>query len=109
MNKFVLDASALLALLNDEPGASTVQDLLPNAQISAVNLTEVITRLSLGGMPEDKIRDALSLLGLDTMPFDEPQAFQAGILANDTHAYGLSLGDRACLSLAPVSSRLTPP
>jgi len=100
VSKFVLDASALLALLNEEPGARMVQDVLPDALISTVNLTEVIARLSLSGMPEDKIRDALSLLGLDIMPFDGTQAFQAGILANHTHPYGLSLGDRACLALA---------
>ncbi|MGB7877082.1 MAG: type II toxin-antitoxin system VapC family toxin [Anaerolineales bacterium] len=100
MSKFVLDASALLALLNGEPGAEMIQDLLPATLISAVNLAEVVTRLSLVGMPEDQIEEVLSLLGLDVRPFDDKQAFQSGFLANHTHSYGLSLGDRACLSLA---------
>ncbi len=103
MSKFVLDASALLALLNEEPGAEMVQERLPDAHISAVNLAEVVTRLSLIGMPEDQIREALALLGLDIKPFDDKQAFQSGFLANHTHAYCLSLGDRACLSLALTS------
>ena len=57
MNKCVLDASAILALLNDESGAGMVQELLPSAIISAVNYAEVVTRLSLLGMPEDEIHE----------------------------------------------------
>jgi PIN domain nuclease of toxin-antitoxin system len=46
----VLDASAMLALLNQEPGAATVLGVLDRAVISAVNLAEVYTRLIDGGM-----------------------------------------------------------
>jgi len=96
----VLDASALLALLNAEEGAQLVQDLLPAAVISTVNLAEVVTRLCAYGMPEDEIRETLALLGLHPMPFDEEQAFQAGLLYPQVQPFGLSLGDRACLALA---------
>jgi ribonuclease VapC len=99
----VLDASALLALLNAEEGAAIVGDLLPQAVISAVNLAEVVTRLSAIGMPEHEIRPALALLGLETIPFDEGQAFQAGLLYTPTQSFGLSLGDRACLALAKTT------
>jgi ribonuclease VapC len=99
-NRSVLDASALLALLNAEDGSAVVQDLLPDAIISTVNLAEVVTRLSNLDMPEPKIRDALGVLGLEIIPFDEDQAFQAGLLSTYTRYLGLSLGDRACLSLA---------
>lgn len=102
MNKVVLDASALLALLNDEKGADRVRELLPDALISTVNLAEVTTRLSLLGMPGEQIRDILTLLGLEILPFDEEQAFLAGIFSAKTHSLGLSLGDRACLALASV-------
>jgi ribonuclease VapC len=95
-----MDASAILALLNDETGAGMVQELLPNALISAVNVAEIVTRLSLLGMPENEIREALDLLGLVIISFDEDLSFQAGFLANATKQYGLSLGDRACLALA---------
>ena len=71
MNKCVLDASAILALLNDESGAGTVQELLPVAIISAVNYAEVVTRLSLLGMPESEIHEALDMLGLALISFDE--------------------------------------
>jgi ribonuclease VapC len=103
MSKVVLDASALLSLLNAEKGAEVVQELLPEAIISTVNLAEVVTRLSSAGMPDDEIREILSLLGLEIRSFDEEQAFLAGLLAVQTHSHGLSLGDRACLVLARVT------
>ncbi len=103
MSEYVLDASALLALLNSEKGAELVQGLLPQAVISTVNLAEVVTRLSAVGMPEDQIRDALAYLGLEILPFDEEQAFQSGLLYAHTQPLGLSLGDRACLALAQVT------
>ena len=103
MSSYVLDASALLALLNAEEGAVLVQDLLPDAIISTVNLAEVITRLSAFGMPEAEIRDSLSLLGLEIADFDLELAFQTGLLYSLTRPLGLSLGDRACLALARMS------
>jgi ribonuclease VapC len=106
MNKVVLDASALLALLNNEAGAKVVQGLLPEAIISTVNLAEVVTRLSAVGMPDAEIRGALSLLGLEKVVFDEEQAFLTGLLVLHTHSYGLSLGDRACLALAEVTGAM---
>ena len=100
MSKVVLDASALLALLNAEKGADLVEEALPRAILSTVNYAEVVTRLSLLGMPEDEIHNALDVLGLEIMPFDDEQAFQSGLLAPQTQSLGLSLGDRACLALA---------
>lgn len=100
MSSTVLDASAILALLNDEPGADLVQQALPDALVSCINLAEVVTRLTLIGMPESHVREVISYLGLDVRVFDEEQAFQTGLLAASTHARGLSLGDRACLALA---------
>ena len=100
MNKIVLDASALLALLNDEPGALMVQENLPDAVISAINLAEVVTRLNLIGMPEKEIHKALEILGLEVIPFDEDLAYIAGLLATAAKPFVLSLGDRACLALA---------
>jgi len=104
VSKVALDASALLALLNDEEGADKVKELLPDALISTVNLAEVSTRLSLLGMPGEQIREVLTLLGLDIVPFDKEQAFLAGLFAEKTHSLGLSLGDRACLALASLTS-----
>ena len=100
MPEAVLDASALLALLNAEPGAELVSEALPHAAISTINLSEVVAKLVEAGMPEDAIRDALSTLPLTIIPFDLDQAFEAGLLRSATRSAGLSLGDRGCLSLA---------
>jgi ribonuclease VapC len=96
----VLDASALLALLNAESGAEVVAEAIPVAAISAINLSEVVSKLSEAGMPERAIRSCLQPLGLEVIPFDEEQAYQAGLLRVLTRDVGLSLGDRGCLGLA---------
>lgn len=105
MNDYVLDASALLTLLNAEKGADLVQELLPRAVISSVNLAEVVTRLSLLNIPEIEIHEILNPLGLEIIPFDEDQAFQAGVISKITQSLGLSLGDRACLALAVTTHK----
>jgi len=96
----VLDASALLALLQAEPGAARVATLLPDAAVSAVNLSEVVAKLAEHGMPAAAIRTALEGLNLGIHDFDEHAAVEAGLLRPSTKALGLSLGDRACLALA---------
>lgn len=101
MSSSVLDASALLALLNEEEGSEQVAELVSaGATISAVNLSEVAVKLSLVGMPEALIRETLDPLGLEIVPFDVELAYRAALLAGPTRAAGLSLGDRACLALA---------
>jgi PIN domain nuclease of toxin-antitoxin system len=95
----VLDASALLALLNDEPGADAVRARLDDAMISAVNLSEVFAVLMAIGLAPEEARQTLADLALPVVPFDEDQAFRAARLRETTKALGLSLGDRACLAL----------
>jgi PIN domain nuclease of toxin-antitoxin system len=96
----VLDASALLVLLHGEPGAAQVAEALPGAIVSAVNLAEVVGKLTEAGMPEEALREALDVLSLDVIPFDQADAFAVGALRASTRRAGLSLGDRACLGLA---------
>ena len=100
MPEVVLDASALLALLNAETGSELVAEALPVATISTVNLSEVVAKLADAGMPDEAIREALQGLHLDADPFDLEQAYEAGLLRASTRDMGLSLGDRACLGLA---------
>jgi ribonuclease VapC len=101
MNKVVLDASAILALLNEEPGAEKITpELLSRATTSAVNLAEVQTILVReGGDPDESwalVTDPIS----DVEPFTAEHARIAGTLIQKTRSLGLSLGDRACLALA---------
>jgi PIN domain nuclease of toxin-antitoxin system len=98
--RVVLDASAILVLLNDEPGAVEVAQALEDAAVSAVNLSEVVAKLLESGMPRKETEEALGGLGLDVRAFDEGAAWAAGALRAGTRKAGLSLGDRACLALA---------
>lgn len=100
MAEVVLDASAVLALLNAEPGGEVVEEVLSVSVVSAVNLSEVVAKLAEAGMPGDAIREALGALPLEVAPFDGEQAYEAGLLQTSTRGAGLSLGDRSCLSLA---------
>lgn len=99
MSEAVLDASAVLAWLKDEPGHQVVEAVLPETVISAVNLSEVMAKLVEGGMPESKATSILQELDLEVVPFDTNLAFQAGALRLLTKPLGLSLGDRACIAL----------
>lgn len=100
MSEVVLDASAVLALINEEPGGEVVDDFLDEAIISAVNLSEVIAVLVDAGFDVDHASARIGALGLDVVAFDQPQALRAGALRAATRRAGLSLGDRACLGLA---------
>src|SRR5271166_6026764 len=100
MNRIVLDASAILAVISGEPGAEKLTpDLLARAVCSTVNLAEVQTKLvSRGWTSEQAWEDAASPVR-EILPFDEEQARIAGDLVTQTRHLGLSLGDRACIAL----------
>ncbi len=96
----VLDASAVLALLFEEPGAEVVRAQLRTGVIGAANLAEVLAKLSDHGLPAVEAVRAVTILGLEVAPMTEAQAGRSAELRSLTRAVGLSLGDRACLALA---------
>ena len=96
----ILDASALLAYLQREPGADSVKAVLGGALMSTVNWAEVVRRTAESQGEAAKLRVALETLGLALEPFSASQAEIAGSLREPTMKLGLSLGDRACLALA---------
>jgi PIN domain nuclease of toxin-antitoxin system len=100
VSRIVLDASALLAVLNGEPGAEKLTpQLLADATSSTVNLAEVQSKLVSRGMePEDAWEATVSPIR-EATAFTVEQAKVAGSLIAQTGAFGLSLGDRACLAL----------
>lgn len=104
--RYILDASALLALIQDEPGAQRVAEVLNNSVISTVNLAEVAAKLGDYGMPPAEVAHELKPLNLTVVPFDERQALNSGALRGTTRASGLSLGDRACLAAAEATGRI---
>jgi PIN domain nuclease of toxin-antitoxin system len=100
VSKVVLDASALLAVLNQEPGSEKLTpELLSAAATSTVNLAEVHGKLvSRGLRPDDAWEATLSSVG-NAVPFTSEHARLAGGLLAITWPLRLSLGDRACLAL----------
>ena len=98
--EFVLDSSAILALLNDEAGADVVAEILPSSVVSTVNLAEVIASLVNKGVSGADAEAALLTLDCKSEPFRREEALLAGRLRESTRQAGLSLGDRACLALA---------
>ena len=100
MADWVLDASAVLAVILTEPGGDSVRPRIADSLLSAVNLVEVIARLLDLGFPPADIDDRLERLRFMVVPFDEDLALRAGLLRVQTRHLGLSVGDRACLALA---------
>lgn len=107
MIKPVLDASALLSFLFNERGAEIVEkELSGGALITTVNLCEVLSKLEERGIPvSDACEQFLSrglFYALEIVDFDIEQAKEAAKLRTLTRNLGLSLGDRACLTLASL-------
>lgn len=102
MSAYVLDASALLALFLGEPGSDEVLARIDGAAISAVNLSEVVSRLSDLGVDIEAVLYKMTQLRLVAVAFDQAQAVASARLRPSTRAAGLSLGDRACLALAEM-------
>lgn len=97
---YVLDASALLAMLQGERGGEMVEAVLEHAVISAVNWSEVVQKAAACGVEIAGLRDDLRALGMGVLPFDPIDGETAAALWPETRTHGLSLGDRACLALA---------
>ncbi len=101
----MLDASALLAVLHGEPGADRVEPVLNGALLSSVNWSEVVQKALGRGIDTRGLRADLEALGLEIVPFAAVHAEEAALLWAPTRSLGLSLGDRACLSLARLAGR----
>lgn len=99
MAHVVLDASAVLAFIKAEAGAERVLPHIGQAAISAVNLQEVVKELALDGLPRDAVEAIVERLRLDVHSHDEVAAYEAGLLATETRAFGRGLGDRTCMAL----------
>jgi ribonuclease VapC len=102
----ILDASALLAYLRDEPGADVVADAVATgAVISTVNLGEVLSRVADRDTDPARVARQMTDRGLldgaiAVEPFTTADAIEVARLRPLTRDLGLSLGDRACLALA---------
>lgn len=101
----VLDASALIALLRDEPGADQVAQALDGAASSVAEVsTAVISTVNLAEVHQQLGDELPALIGADgvvrPVAFSPEDAQAAAALTATTRSAGLSLADRACLALA---------
>lgn len=103
VSRFVLDASALLAILHEERGVEKLppaSEILHGAMMSTVNMAEAQGKLVGHGVPSEEAWDAILSVIHEAVVLDEEQAKLAGDLVLQTRVLGLSLGDRACVALA---------
>ncbi|MGH6671149.1 MAG: type II toxin-antitoxin system VapC family toxin [Xanthobacteraceae bacterium] len=100
MASAVLDSSAILAVLNAEPGVDVVESMMDDALVSTVNYAEVVAKLVERGGTVSAAQAALQSIALTTVDFDVALALRTGGLRGETPKRGVSLGDRACLALA---------
>lgn len=99
----MLDASALLAVLLDEPGGDLVNEKLDDCEIHAVNFAEVARKLY-SKMPAAEVDKILLGLNLDVITeLTVGQAFWIGQLIAANPKVGLSFGDAACLTTAALN------
>ena len=100
----VLDSSAVMAVIQNEPGSARVEETLPGALLSAVNFAEVISKLTDRGMDGKVAEAAIQSLGIEVIDFSANQARVTGELRPLTRDAGLSLGVRACIALGVESA-----
>ena len=106
MNEVVLDASALLVLINQEKGYQEVEESIANSCMSTVNMAEVAAILTKIGFTIDEARETITNIVNRIIEFDAKQACISASIYEKTKKFGLSLGDRACLSLGIDESLL---
>jgi PIN domain nuclease of toxin-antitoxin system len=100
MNRIVLDASAILAVIHGEAGQEKLTpELLASAVSSTVSLAEVQAKLVHRGWPADEAWEDTTSPIREAVPFNQEHARIAGSLIALTRDLGLSLGDCACLAL----------
>lgn len=100
----VLDSSAVLAILWNEPGSEMVLDHIDGAVMSAVNYAEVLSKIADRGINGNRAKALLASLAIDIISFEKIQAETGGLLRSQTRHLGLSLGDRACIALAMIKA-----
>ena len=102
MRRYLLDASAVLAFMSNEPGAARVREVIQagEADITAVNISEVAAKLVARGMSSADAELQCRSMGLDIIAVDAWIAFAAAALMPFTQPLGLSLGDRIGLATA---------
>jgi ribonuclease VapC len=96
----VFDASAVVAVLRNEPGAELIAPLCSDGVLSTVNLQEAIKILRAGGFSQSAVAYMIETLALEIVPHSADDAYQAAELVSLTRQHGSGIGDRTCMALA---------
>lgn len=95
--KWLLDASAVLAWLQEERGAEVVDEVLDDSAIASVNAAEVLHKLVGQGASPEQASEILTRLAIPIVDFSSEHLRH---VARFSGVSGLSLGDRTCLAVA---------
>lgn len=99
--KYLLDASALLALIFDEPGADQIRDIFDDCRIHSVNLAEAMRKMVFLGIPAEEVIARIAELHLEMITeLAWEQSAAIARLGPEAKHLGLSLGDCLCLVVA---------
>lgn len=97
--KCIFDTSALLAIINNEPGSEMAQAHVLGAGMNTVNIAETVSYLVRNGYTDDtKIERIINFI--NPIPLDKELSIISGKMIIVTKHFGLSLGDRVCLATA---------
>ena len=88
----VLDASAVLSLIHDEPGSDIVAAEIAGAVLGAVNLAEVVGKLVDAKVDVARLRELLSAAGVIVEPLTATDAELAGAMRSLDGGRALSRG-----------------
>lgn len=106
MSRYVIDASAMLAVMRDEPGADFALARMADASMSAVNWSECLMRGAEKGLPVELMRSFLATQMVRLVPFNAALAVETALLRPLTKNLGLSFADRACLATAKIEGAI---
>lgn len=99
---YLLDASALLALIFEEKGAEKVAPAIKKGVVmTSVNVAEVLTKMVREGYALEEA-ELIYNMRISVMNVDTELASRAAYYDAYTRKYGLSLGDRICLAAAAI-------
>lgn len=105
MSKVVFDASALIALFAKENSYRLIKKHMKDGIISSVNIAEVYKYcIETQGLTEEEAKTLIRLSDIRIIDFCPDQALISAKICNKTKAYGISLGDRACIALAMLKN-----